>query len=118
MISKYNLAFSWKNTKFPVEKFIDLTLMNNAQSLKKYTDNNILTIDQDQNIIFDRKNYKKCLPINNKSIVMRERLTHIEKELSDADTENKLLRRSFENTKPTSVLNWFDDLDFENKLIL
>ena len=56
MIAEYNVAYSWKNTKFPVDKFIELASMNSRHSLQKFVDNKMITIDADDNIIFQKKN--------------------------------------------------------------
>lgn len=56
MIKQYNVAFSCKNSKFPVSKFVDLTLMNSPQSLQKYVKSKLIEIDAENNIVFQKKN--------------------------------------------------------------
>lgn len=61
MISEYNLGFSFKATKFPIEKFTELAFMNNKTSLKDYIDGDLINVDENSNIIFTRLNSKKKL---------------------------------------------------------
>jgi hypothetical protein len=114
MIRVYNVAFSWKNTKFPVSQFLQLTLMNSRQSLVKYSDGGMVIIDADENIIFDRKNSEKT---HKKGAVLRERLEYIDMALMDIDGERRLIGSSFgyKNAKSTVCVG---DLDFDKKLRL
>lgn len=61
MISEYNLGFSFKASKFPVEKFTKLAFMNNKQSLNDYVNGDLINVDENDNIVFTRLNSKKKL---------------------------------------------------------
>ena len=56
IIAEYNVAFSSKNAKYPIEKFIEITLINQSKSLKKYIDGKLITIDGENNILFSKPN--------------------------------------------------------------
>lgn len=107
MINEYNVAFSWKNSKFPVQNFIDLTLMNDRQSLQKYIDSQMLNIDNEQNIVFNKVNSANEF---NKKINLRERLNHIDKLLiiDNRSIERDFLLVSFnkENASKTEINNY------------
>ena len=47
MINEYNTSFSFKNSKFPISKFLDLTLVQGNNSLKKYIDSKLISIDHE-----------------------------------------------------------------------
>lgn len=103
MICRYNLAFSCKNSKFPVSKFIELTLVNNKQSLQKFVDSEIMKIDSDDNIVFEKISSKNTMK---KGTILRERLVHIDNSL-DAKSESNLLGKSL-----LDDISKFDDLNF------
>lgn len=92
MIAEYNVAYSWKNTKFPVDKFIELASMNSRHSLQKFVDNKMITIDADDNIIFQKKNSTNE---PNKKLNERERLNQIDQLLREKP-EKDILLKSFE----------------------
>ena len=50
-----NTSFAFKNSRYPIEHFIKVTLLNNEDSLKKYIDSNLIVIDSDC-IIFSKTN--------------------------------------------------------------
>lgn len=92
MISEYNLGFSFKASKFPVEKFTELAFMNNKQSLNDYVNGDLINVDENDNIVFTRLNSKKKLAAKS---VHRERSDYIDDAL-DREGESSLLLKSFE----------------------
>ena len=47
MLEIYNYGFSCKNLTYPIENFIAITLFNNKNSLKKYSDANMIFLGDD-----------------------------------------------------------------------
>ena len=50
-----NTSFAFKNSRYPIEHFIKVTLLNNEASLKKYIDSSLIVTDSDC-IIFSKTN--------------------------------------------------------------
>ena len=50
-----NTSFAFKNSRYPIEHFIKVTLLNNEGSLKKYIDSTLIVTDSDC-IIFSKTN--------------------------------------------------------------
>ncbi len=87
--------------------------MNGRNSLEKYIESGIIVVDEEENIIFDKKNSQKS---HRKGTAVRERLKEVDKALLKIDGERSILRFSFENEN-TSKAN-IDDVDFAKKLLL
>ena len=58
-----NHGFSFKNSRYPIENFLNITLLNGRASLKKYTETNSIVID-DSDIIFSKMNSNKAIKVN------------------------------------------------------
>lgn len=106
MINQYNVAFSWKNSKFPVSKFVELASLNNKQSLQKYIDCQMIIIDEEDNIVFQKKNVKVE---SNQKMNERERMNQIDQILRVKD-EKDILLKSFEVRRLT-----IDQLKIEDR---
>ena len=53
----YNSAFSFKNSKYPIDVLVNLTLLNHRISLEKYARAGLLVFDDEQeNIVFAKTN--------------------------------------------------------------
>ncbi len=63
MINEYNTSFSFKNSKFPISKFLDLTLVQGNNSLKKYIDSKLISIDHENNILFSKQKANVILKV-------------------------------------------------------
>jgi hypothetical protein len=58
-----NHGFSFKNSRYPIENFLNITLLNGRTSLKKYTETNTIVID-DSDIVFSKMNSNKAIKVN------------------------------------------------------
>jgi hypothetical protein len=45
MFKAYNVAFSFKNSTYPIDQLLKITLLNDTKSLKKYLDANVIFHD-------------------------------------------------------------------------
>ncbi len=68
MLKAYNFAFSAKNTKYPIDNLIKITLMNDKKNLDKYS--NIIQIEDDY-IIFDKAKATINIKVNSITCVKR-----------------------------------------------
>ena len=56
MVKVMNHGFSFKNSRYPIENFLDITLLNGRGSLKKYTETNSIQIADSDYIVFSKMN--------------------------------------------------------------
>jgi hypothetical protein len=57
MIRQYNITFSAKNVnKYPIDHFLNITLLNDNKSIDKFIKNNLVQIDGESNICFSKGN--------------------------------------------------------------
>jgi hypothetical protein len=47
MLEVYNHGFSSKNVTYPIDNFLAITLFNNKNSLKRYSDLNLIVLGDD-----------------------------------------------------------------------
>ncbi|CAF0734866.1 unnamed protein product [Brachionus calyciflorus] len=77
MLKIMNCAYSFKNSIYPVESFLKISLFNGRHSLEKYEDKNFFRIDMDNNILFSKFNSPTEITD------VRERYDFIDEKLSD-----------------------------------
>ena len=60
MINAMNHGFSFKNSRYPIENFLNITLAENRASLRKYVEAKSIVIDSDF-IVFSKTNSNALL---------------------------------------------------------
>jgi len=62
MVKVMNHGFSFKNSRYPIENFLKITLLNGRVNLKKYTEKNSIVI-ADSDIIFSKANSSAIIKV-------------------------------------------------------
>lgn len=86
MIHQYNTAFSFKNSKYPIANFCDISLIQGTNSLKKYVDCKLISIDNENNIVFSKQKTNCVLKDS------REKYSFIDENLKQISESDFLLK--------------------------
>ena len=55
MLNVMNHGFSFKNSRYPIDHLIEISLLNKRESLNKYVEKKIISLDEDY-IVFSKMN--------------------------------------------------------------
>lgn len=88
MIHQYNTAFSFKNSKYPIANFCDISLIHGT-SLKKYVDCKLISIDNENNIVFSKQKTNETNCVLKDS---REKYSFIDENLKQISESDFLLK--------------------------